>query len=87
MAKTKEQKSDALKILKEQMTGAKSMIVADFNGLTVVATEELRNKCKEENVEFLAVKKTLFSKYPKIDQATKLSIHKAMKMSPPPKIL
>ncbi|OGF33166.1 50S ribosomal protein L10 [Candidatus Falkowbacteria bacterium RIFOXYA2_FULL_35_8] len=38
------------------------MIVADFNGLTVVATEELRNKCKEENVEFLAVKKTLLKK-------------------------
>ena len=62
MPKSKEQKQDTLNALKEKLAEAKSMIITDYNGLTVAATEELRSKCQLESVEFLAVEKTLLKK-------------------------
>ena len=59
MAKTKQQKEQVVAELKEKLSSAKSVIIANQEGLTVNDSQELRQNCKNENVEFLAVKKTL----------------------------
>lgn len=62
MPKTRQQKKDIIKNIVEKFDQAKSAIIADYTGLTVPATEELRQKCKDEQVELIAVKKTLLKK-------------------------
>lgn len=59
MAKTRKQKEQVIDALAEKIKSAKSVIIANQEGLTVAASEELRNNCKAENVEFIAAKKTL----------------------------
>jgi large subunit ribosomal protein L10 len=59
MAKSKQQKEDAVKALQEIISNAKSAVIANHEGLTVNDSQLLREKCKEESVEFIAVKKTL----------------------------
>jgi large subunit ribosomal protein L10 len=59
MAKTKQQKQEVVDALSDKMKGAKSAIIFKHEGLPVAATEELRVKCKEQNIEVFAVKKTL----------------------------
>lgn len=62
MAKSKQQKVAALSDLDSQLRSAKSVVFANFQGLKVKETEELRNKCRAENVHFVATKKTLLKK-------------------------
>jgi len=62
MAKTREQKAEQLKQVKDSLTDSKGVVLADYTGLKVMDTEELRNKLKEENVEMIAIKKTLLKK-------------------------
>ncbi len=59
MAKTKAQKEAIIRALGEKLKEAKSSIIFKHEGLPVSATDELRNKCREQNVEVLATKKTL----------------------------
>lgn len=59
MAKTKVQKQEILRDLKEKSTKAKSIIFTKFNQLGVKDNEELRKKLKEEGGEFYVAKKTL----------------------------
>lgn len=59
MPKTKVQKQEAVQQLVEKLQNAKSAVLTAQRGLTVKASSELRNKCREENVEYLSVKKTL----------------------------
>ncbi|MFH0988203.1 MAG: 50S ribosomal protein L10 [Parcubacteria group bacterium] len=59
MPKTKQQKEKIISALTEKLRGAKSIVMADFTGLTVVDTWLLRDKCVAENVELMAAKKTL----------------------------
>lgn len=61
MPKTRQQKEQIAQELETKLTGAKSIIIANQEGLTVEQSQELREKCKQENVEFIAVKKTLLS--------------------------
>lgn len=51
-----------LQVVIDKVKAGKSVVVADYTGLTVADSQALREKCKEEDVEFLAVKKTLLKK-------------------------
>lgn len=62
MAKTKEQKQAQVDVLLEHMKSAKSAVFANFQGLTVPETEELRAQCRENNIIFTASKKTLLQR-------------------------
>lgn len=62
MAKTKQQKQDAVAALVDQLKHVKSAVFANFQGLKVSESEELRGKCRENNVTYVASKKTLVKK-------------------------
>ncbi len=59
MPKTKQEKAQTLKILEEKIGKAKSVVFANFNGLTVKDNEQLRRELKSEGSEYLVAKKTL----------------------------
>ena len=59
MAKTKQQKQAQVDALVLQMKEAKSAVFANFQGLTVQETEELRATCRDNGILFTASKKTL----------------------------
>ena len=48
MALTKQQKGDILKALIDEMKSAKSVVFADFQGLTVKDISDLRRKMRDE---------------------------------------
>lgn len=62
MAKTRQQKEEIVQELVEQMKTSKSAVFANFQGLTVQQTEELRQKCREAGVSLVASKKSLLKK-------------------------
>ncbi len=62
MAKTKEQKEAAAQVLAENLKSAKAAVFANFQGLTVQETEELRGLCRENNIVLTASKKTLLKR-------------------------
>ncbi len=59
MALTREQKEDIVKKMTEQMKNAKSVVFADYKGLSVTDMQNLRTKLRESGVEFKITKKTL----------------------------
>jgi large subunit ribosomal protein L10 len=62
MAKTKEQKQEALKVVQDKLKDSKSVIFSSDTGSNVKTIEELRKELKENNAEYLVVKKTLLKK-------------------------
>ncbi|MDO8593113.1 MAG: 50S ribosomal protein L10 [bacterium] len=61
MPKSKEQKRTILKQLSDKIGKAKSIIFTSYSGLTVKDNEDLRIKLRQEDNEYFAAKKTLFS--------------------------
>lgn len=59
MAKTKQQKQDAISSLVDGLKNSKATVFANFQGLTVEELQGLRGKCREVKVNVLAAKKTL----------------------------
>ena len=59
MAKTKEQKKEILDGLKDKVSRSKSVVFTSFDKLGVKDNEDLRNKLRAENSEYLVAKKTL----------------------------
>jgi large subunit ribosomal protein L10 len=59
MAKSKQQKESTLADLTAQLMAAKSVVFADFSGLTVKEATELRDKARKEDIRVLVSKKTL----------------------------
>jgi len=59
MPKTKEQKKEILKDIKDKIDKAKSVIFTNFNGLEAKENEELRKKLRKEDGEYYVAKKTL----------------------------
>ena len=59
MPKTKEQKQEIIKELKEKVEKQKALVFLDFTGLKMDKITELRKEMKEKNCEFKVVKKTL----------------------------
>ena len=59
MPKTKEQKQNTLKELKQNIQEQKSVVFADFTGLGVNDLTDLRKQMKEKDCELKVAKKTL----------------------------
>jgi len=59
MAKTRAEKEQIIEELIDKLNSAKSVVFADFHGLKVDQSEDIRRKCYEEGVEFKASKKSL----------------------------
>lgn len=62
MSKTKEQKGEALQIIKDKVTQSKSVVFSADKGLAVKTVESLRKDLKANGGEYLVVKKTLLKK-------------------------
>ncbi len=62
MAKTRQQKEEAVQGLATSIKDAKAAVFANFQGLKVSESEELRGKCRENNISYVATKKTLLGR-------------------------
>lgn len=61
MAKTKQQKQDIIKDLVAKLEDSKSVVVSTYTGVDVASMTDLRSQCRESEVEYLVVKKTLLN--------------------------
>lgn len=59
MAKTRQNKEEALKSISEKLAKAKSLVFVNFDGLKVKDVETLRKKFRSEGVDYMVIKKTL----------------------------
>lgn len=59
MPKTRVQKEELVKLLKEKLEKAKALIFADYKGLTMSQLSALRRQLKEQNAEFAITKNSL----------------------------
>lgn len=59
MPKSKSQKQATVEILAAGLKAAKGAVFANFQGLTVAQSEELRRQCRAERITMIAAKKTL----------------------------
>lgn len=59
MPKSKQQKQGTVETLVQGLKGAKGVVFANFQGLTVAKAEELRKGARKEGITVLAAKKTL----------------------------
>ena len=59
---TRQEKHDAIENLKEALVGAKTLYLADIEGLDARQTNALRRACFKENVKLQVVKNTLLAK-------------------------
>jgi len=62
MPKTKQQKQDTIKSLTDGLKQSKGAVFANFQGLTVAESQELRTSCRKEGITVLAAKKTLLKR-------------------------
>ena len=62
MAKTKQQKEQALKGLKNKIADSNSLVISTFSNLTVNEDQNLRGQLRQENVSYEVAKKTLLKK-------------------------
>lgn len=62
MPKTKQQKQDAVGTLLDGLKNSKAVVFANFQGLKVSESEELRKNCFKDNVQMVAAKKTLLKR-------------------------
>lgn len=62
MPKTKQQKQVIVENLGGDIKKAKAVVFANFQGLTVKKSEDLRQKCRKEGVSVMVAKKTLLRK-------------------------
>ncbi len=62
MPKTKQQKQEISRDLKERLAKAKSVVFTSFNGLTVKENENIRTELVKEESEYYATKKTLLNR-------------------------
>ncbi len=62
MPKTKQQKQEISRDLKERLAKAKSVVFTSFTGLTVKENEALRSELINEQSEYYAAKKTLLAR-------------------------
>ena len=62
MPKTKQQKQATVESLVAGLKTAKGVVFANFQGLTVAQTENLRKEARRAGVSVLAAKKTLIKR-------------------------
>lgn len=61
MPKTRVQKEEIVTALKEKLAGAKSIVFADYRGLTMAQLSDLRNKLRSVGGKFNITKNTLLN--------------------------
>jgi len=61
MAKTKQQKEEAVKDLTEKLGKSRTVIFTNFDGLNVQESTELRKSLRENDVDYAVVKRTLIN--------------------------
>lgn len=59
MPKSKQEKKSTVESLVSGLKGAKGVVFANFQGLTVAQSEELRKNARKEGISVVAAKKTL----------------------------
>src|SRR4051812_21827604 len=57
--KTRAQKEENIVLLTEKFSRAKSVVFADYQGLTMKQLSELRNKLRDQQAEFAVTKNTM----------------------------
>jgi large subunit ribosomal protein L10 len=62
MPKTKNEKKEILKVLNDKISRMKSAIMFNFSGIEVKELNKLREKCREEGIDYMVAKKTLLKK-------------------------
>lgn len=62
MPKNRAQKKETLDFLVDRIEKSKAAVFIGFQGSKVTETDELRNACRAEGLEYLAAKKTLLKK-------------------------
>jgi len=62
MPKTKEQKSQIIQGLADQLARMKAAVMFNFSGIEVKEINKLRDKCREEGLDYIVAKKTLLKK-------------------------
>lgn len=62
MPKTRQQKAGIADRLVKEFKSAKSVVFADYQGLTVPKADELRKKTREAKVDYIVAKKTLLTR-------------------------
>jgi len=62
MAKTRKQKEDSVAKLSKQLSKAKSVVFADYKGLTMEQLSDLRDKLHDTNAELAITKNSLLKK-------------------------
>ena len=62
MAKTKLQKEQDIALLAQDLKDSKAAVFANFQGLKVSESEELRGICREQGIKYSASKKTLLKR-------------------------
>jgi len=62
MAKTKQQKEQVFKGLKNKIADSNSLVISTFSNLTVNEDQNLRGQLRQENVSYEVAKKTLLKK-------------------------
>ncbi|MEA2089009.1 MAG: 50S ribosomal protein L10 [Patescibacteria group bacterium] len=61
MPKNKDQKKQILDLIIDKLKISKAAVFVGFNGLSVNDSEQLRNLCRKNDLEYLVAKKTLLS--------------------------
>lgn len=59
MAKTRQQKEEAVKTLADKLSKSKSAVFVNFEGLNVSDTASFRQACRENGLDYMVAKKTL----------------------------
>lgn len=62
MPKTRSEKSDAVETLVADLRNMRSVVFANYEGLTVAEIEELRRTLRKEQVRYMVAKKTLLGR-------------------------
>lgn len=62
MAKSRQQKQEAVAVLTDSLKQSKGVVFANFQGLKVKESEELRSICRKQKVTYVASKKTLMKR-------------------------
>jgi len=61
MAKTRQQKEEAVRDLTDTIKKSKAAVFASFSGVTVGDAQTLRRDCRKEDVQYLVAKKTIMN--------------------------
>ncbi len=62
MPKTRQQKEEIISSVSDKISRSKAAVFANFTGLNIVETNNLRKECRDNDAEYLVIKKTLFAR-------------------------